>query len=150
MLGAPHLPSWCWALADKYAVHTGRFLPQSTRGYMSAYYLSTGKVPDWRIMCLHVFGAPCKFAPMKGPVHKRAKLAEDGFFVGIQHPMALVLRKSDMKLLSVSTKKIKVYESAYCAPLGNVLPSVENFVHAEVRSSDLESALAVDDRLSSS
>ena len=26
-LGEPHLPKWCWALADKCAVHTGRFLP---------------------------------------------------------------------------------------------------------------------------
>ena len=132
LLGAPHLPEWCWALADKYAVHTGRFLPQSTRKYCCAYYLSTGKVPDWRNMCLHVFGAPCKYAPMDGPVHKRAALTEDGYFVGIQHPMALVLRKSDMKLLSVSTKKVKVYESAYIKPLTEDLPSMEDFQHAEV------------------
>jgi hypothetical protein len=117
LIGAPHLPAWCWALADKYAVYTGRFLPQSTRGYKCSYYLSTGRVPDWRVMCLHVFGAPCKYAPMKGPVHKRAALTEDGYFVGVQHPMALVLRKSDMKLVSVSTKKVKVYESAYVLPL---------------------------------
>jgi hypothetical protein len=43
---------------------------------------------------------------MEGPVHKRANLTEDGFFMGVQHPMAMVLRKRDMKLMSVPTKKI--------------------------------------------
>ena len=72
-------------------------------------------------MCVYVFGAPCKYAPMSGPVHKRAELTEDGYFCGVQYPMAMVLRKSDMKLLSVSTKKFKVYEAAYCAPLDQKL-----------------------------
>ena len=31
LFGAPHLPKWCWALADKYAVYIGRLLPQSSR-----------------------------------------------------------------------------------------------------------------------
>ena len=44
LLGAPHLPKWCWALADKYAVHTGRFLPQSTRGRHVPYFLNTGGI----------------------------------------------------------------------------------------------------------
>jgi hypothetical protein len=56
-------------------------------------------------MCVHVFGAPCAFSPM------------DGYYVGVQHPMVLVIRKSDMKLVSVSKKKIVVYESMYIAPL---------------------------------
>ena len=30
LIGAPHLPGWCWALADKYACYVERFLPQST------------------------------------------------------------------------------------------------------------------------
>ena len=41
----------------------------------------------------------------------------EGYFVGIQHPMAMVIRKKDMKLVSVSTKKLHVYESMYYGPL---------------------------------
>ena len=117
LLGAPHLPRWCWALADKYSVHVGRLLPQSTRGWKSSYYLNMLKAPDWRHMFIHVFGAPCMYSPMEGPVHKRADQTLEGFFVGVQHPMALVIRKSDMKLISVSKKKLVVYESCYTAPL---------------------------------
>ncbi len=43
LLGAPHLPSWCWALADKLAVIVGRQLPQSTRQWKSAAFLNSGK-----------------------------------------------------------------------------------------------------------
>ena len=66
-------------------------------------------------MCLKIFGAPCQFAPITGAVHKRAELTEDGWFVCVQWPMALVLRKSDGKVLSVSRKKLRVYEGAYLA-----------------------------------
>ncbi len=95
----------------------GRLLPQSTRGWKCSYYLNTGKVPDWHHMFVHVFGAPCVFSPMEGPVHKRAAQTIDGYYVGVQHPTALVLRKSDIKLVSVSKKKVIVYESMYVAPL---------------------------------
>jgi hypothetical protein len=54
---------------------------------------------------------------MDGPVHKRGALTEKGFFVGVQHPMVLILRKRDMKLLSVSKKKFIAYESLYTSPL---------------------------------
>jgi hypothetical protein len=117
LLGAPHLPKWCWALADKHAVYVGRLLPQSTRGWKCSYSLNTGKAPDWRHMFVHVFGAPCAFSPMEGPVHKRSAQTIDGYYVGVQHPMALVIIKSDMKLISVSQKKLVVYESIYVAPL---------------------------------
>ncbi len=117
LLGAPHLPGWCWALSDKHAVYVGRFLPQSTRQWKCSYFLNTGRVPDWRHLCLYVFGAPCRFAPMDGPIHKQAEMTEEGFFVGVQHPMVLIIRKSDMKLISCSKKKFIVYESSYIAPL---------------------------------
>ena len=117
LLGAPHLPAWAWALADKNAVYVGRFLPQSTRDWKCSYHLNTGKVPDWDYLCIHVFGSPCCYAPMEGPVHKRGALTEEGFFVGVQHPMVLILRKRDMKLLSVSKKKFIAYESLYTSPL---------------------------------
>ena len=42
---------------------------------------------------------------------------EEGFFVGVQHPMVLILRKWDMKLISVSKKKFIAYESLYTSPL---------------------------------
>ena len=117
MIGAPHLPAWTWALADKHSVYVGRFLPQSTRDWKCAYHLNTGKIPDWDYLCIHVFGAPCCYAPMGGPVHKRGELTEEGFFVGVQHPMVMILRKRDMKLLSVSKKKFIAYESVYISPL---------------------------------
>jgi len=138
LLNAPHLPAWAWALSDKYAIYTGRFLPQSTRGWKSAYYLSTGKVPNWRALCIHVFGAPCRYAPPEGPVHKRAEVTVEGYFAGVQHPMALVIRKSDMKLVSVSTKKLHVYESMYCGPLVEKAPPITDadFIHAEVKAAE--------------
>ncbi len=117
LLGAPHLPKWCWALADRHAVLVGRLLPQSTREWKCSYFLNMLKAPDWCHMCVHVFGAPCVYSPLEGPVHKRAAQTLEGFYVGIQHPMVLVLRKEDMKLISVSKKKVKVYESMYTAPL---------------------------------
>ena len=117
LLGAPHLPAWAWALGDKYAIYVGRYIPQSTRDWKCSYHLNTGKIPDWDYLCIHVFGAPCCFAPTGGPVHKRGALTEEGFFVGVQHPMVLILRKRDMKLLSVSKKKFLAYESVYISPL---------------------------------
>jgi hypothetical protein len=50
---------------------------------------------------------------MSGPEHKRAAKTETGWFVGMQWPMALVLRKTDMKVVSVSRKKIRVHEGIY-------------------------------------
>jgi hypothetical protein len=117
LIGAPHLPAWTWALADKHSVLVGRYLPQSTRDWKCAYHLNTGKVPDWAYLCFHVFGCPVSFAPMGGAVHKRSALTEEGFFMGVQHPMVIILRKSDLKLVSVSKKKFIAYESIYISPL---------------------------------
>jgi hypothetical protein len=117
LIGAPHLPGWCCALADKHAAYVGRFLPQSTRQWKCSYFLNTKRVPDWRNLCIHVFGAPCRFAPMEGPIHKRAEMTEEGYYVVVQHPMVLIIRKRDMKLISCSKKKIVVYESACIGPL---------------------------------
>jgi hypothetical protein len=78
LLGAPHLPGWCWALAEKYSVVVGRLFPQSTRNWKSSYYLNTLKAPDWRHMFIHVFGAPCMYSPMEGPIHKRADVTLEG------------------------------------------------------------------------
>ena len=117
MLGAPHLPKWCWALSDKHAVYVGRLLPQSTRNWKSAYFLNKKMAPDWRNLAVHVFGAPCCYAPMEGPVHKRASRTEEGYYVGVQHPMVLIIRKHDLKLISCSRKKFLVYEKIYTLPL---------------------------------
>ena len=50
---------------------------------------------------------------MTKPEHKRAKLVEWGWFVGIQWPMVLVVSVNDFKVRSVSRQKIRVYEGAY-------------------------------------
>ena len=117
LLNAPHLPGWAWALSDKYACYVGRYLPQSTRNWKSAAFLNSGKVPDWRYLCIYVFGAPCRYSPMNGPVHKRGEMTEEGYFVGVQHPMLIIIRKRDMALISVSKMKVIVYESFYTCPL---------------------------------
>jgi hypothetical protein len=44
-------------------------------------------------------------------------MTEEGYFVGVQHPMVLIIRSRDMKLISCSKKKFVVYESSYVAPL---------------------------------
>ena len=36
-----------------------------------------------------------------------------GVFLGVQHPMVLVMREDDKKIMSVSMKKVWVYESQY-------------------------------------
>jgi hypothetical protein len=137
LLGAPHLPGWCWALADKHAVYVGRYLPQSSRNWKSAYFLNTGRAPDWRNLSIHVFGAPCRFAELSGPVHKRSEVTIEGYYVGVQHPMVLILRKSDLKLLSCSRKKFVVYESAYISPLAHSPNQLKDAVfNAEVPEKD--------------
>jgi hypothetical protein len=121
LLAAPHLPKSCWALSDKYAIYCRQFLPQVSRDFHCSFYLRTGKVVDFRILFVKNFGAPLDFSPIDGPIHKRAAITVEGFFVGIQWPAALVMRKRDMKVLSVSTKKIKVYESAYLNELDSMV-----------------------------
>ena len=57
------------------------------------------------------------YAPMEGPVYKRASLLEQGYFVGVQYPSILIQRKRDKKVIVCSSKKVVVYESAYTIPL---------------------------------
>ena len=57
------------------------------------------------------------YSPIDGPIHKRAPIAEEGYFYGIQWPAVLVRRKSDMKMMSVSRKKIRVFEKGYLCEL---------------------------------
>lgn len=113
MLGAPHLPSNMWALADNYACWIRDVKPQRNLRGKSSFEIRHGRKPPHRELFIKIFGAPCNFAPIDGAVHKRAELTEDGWFVGVQWPMVLVLRKSDMKVINVSRKKCKVYEGHY-------------------------------------
>ena len=113
---APHLGGKFWALADRNAVFVMDFMPQSTRGYLSSFWLRTGRFIDWSLLGIKVFGAPLVFAPIDGPIHKRAPIAEQGYFLGYQWPAMLVLRISDGKVINVSRQKVRVYESAYIGP----------------------------------
>ncbi len=112
MCGAPHLPAFCWGVADLYAVYIHNLLPQ-TKTKISPYEGSTGRTPDLDLFFVKVFGAPCQYAPIEGGEHKREKKTEWGWFVGMQMPMVLVLRPEDEKILSVSHKKIIVHEEYY-------------------------------------
>ncbi len=89
-------------------------------------------------MAIHVFGAPCAYAPMDGPIHKRAARTEEGYFVGVQHPMVLILRKHDFKLISCSRKKVLVYESIYTLPLSLSSSQLEQELHAKQKDSQVK------------
>ena len=117
LAGAPHLGKKFWALSDRNAVLVLDFMPQSTRHNLSSFYMRTGRQIDWSQLGLKVFGAPCIFAPIDGPIHKRAPITEEGYYLGYQWPAMLVLRRSDGKVISVSRQKVRVYESAYIGPL---------------------------------
>ena len=117
LAGAPHLGKKFWALSDRNAVLVLDFMPQSTRHNLSSFYMRTGRQVDWSQLGLKVFGAPCIFAPIDGPIHKRAPITEEGYYLGYQWPAMLVLRRSDGKVISVSRQKVRVYESAYIGPL---------------------------------
>ena len=123
LTGAPHLGKKFWALSDRNAVFVMDFMPQSTRRYLSSYFMRTGRLIDWNLLGIKVFGAPLVFAPIDGPIHKRAPIAERGYYLGYQWPAMLVLRISDGKVISVSRQKVRVYESAYTGPLDQMMIS---------------------------
>ena len=77
------------------------------------------------------------FAPIDGPIHKRAPINEEGYFLGYQWPAMLVLRKSDGKVISVSRQKVRVYESAYTGPLNQRM--IANAIESEFNANDLTS-----------
>jgi hypothetical protein len=90
MCGAPHLPKFCWCLADLHANLIRDVLPQKKIIEGSPYEYRTGRRPDLDLLFVKVFGAPCQYSPMGGPDHKRAPKTEWGWFVGVQSPMCLV------------------------------------------------------------
>ena len=80
---------------------------------MSPYECRTGRAPNLQALHIKVFGCACQYAPHGGPEHKRASKTKWGWFVGIQWPMALILRSEDKKVISVSRKKIHCHELCY-------------------------------------
>jgi hypothetical protein len=143
LIGAPHLGKKFWALADRHAVLVSDFLLQSTRKNVSSYYLRTGRQIDWNQLGLKVFGAPLVFAPIDGPIHKRAPINEEGYFIGYQWPAMLVLRKRDGKIISVSRQKVRIYESAYTGPLNERM--IANKIESEFVANDMTSSHGNDD-----
>ena len=117
LAGAPHLGPKYWALADRYSVYVIDFLPQQTRGNHCSYYLRTGRQVEFALVFIKVFGAPLLFSPPEGPIHKRAPIAEKGWFGGVQYPAVLVIRHRDEKIINVARQKIRVHESCYTQPL---------------------------------
>ncbi len=113
MAGAPHLPQFCWGLSDLQAACIHKTLPQKSKNMVSPLEKTTGRPPNLEAMFIRVFGCACQYAPMTGAGHKRASKTKWGWFVGIQWPMALVLRPEDMKVISVSRKKIHCHELCY-------------------------------------
>ena len=113
LLGAPHLPAYCWGLSDIYAAYVHDILPQRSRGDRSPREIRTGIKIHPNDLFVKVFGAPCRYAPMGGAEHKRGELTLEGFFVGMQWPMVIVMDKASKEMMSVSRKKVTVYEEGY-------------------------------------
>ena len=113
MLGAPHLPSFCWGLSDHQAAYVHSTIPQKKRNRKSPYEITTGREPDLDLMFIRTFGCPCQYEPAHGVDHKHSAKTEWGWFVGVQWPMALILRPSDNKVLSISRKKVHCHEIMY-------------------------------------
>jgi hypothetical protein len=140
LAGAPHLPQKCWGLSDNWACWVRDVKPQKALGWKSSFEVRTGRKPPYHELFIKVFGAPCNFAPMGGAVHKRANLTEEGWFVGVQWPMVLVLRKSDGKVVSVSRKKVKVYEGGYIqGTAAKVLDTGLAEIGADIKLHDVQS-----------
>ncbi len=113
MLGAPHLPLFVWGLSDLNAAWVHRTLPQKYKGGTLPCEITTGRVPDKDVLFIHVFGCPCQYEPAHDVLHKRAAKTEWEWFVGVQWPMALILRPEDHKILSISRKKVYCHEMMY-------------------------------------
>jgi hypothetical protein len=119
LAGAPHLDKKCWAMSDKYSNVVGDYLPQQSRQNHCSYYMRTGRSVDWDLIQLKVFGAPSLYSDPDGPIHKRAPIAEQGFFVGYQWSAVMIKRKTDGKVILVSRQKVRVHEGLYVQPLGS-------------------------------
>jgi hypothetical protein len=125
LAGAPHLDQKCWALSDRQSVFVNDFLPQKGRNNHCPFHMRTGRNVDWDLLQIKVFGAPAIYADPKGPIHKRAPIAEKGFYVGCQWPAMLIKREKDGKVIMVSRQKVRVHESIYVLPLSAQQTSAE-------------------------
>jgi hypothetical protein len=154
MCGAPHLPAFCWGLADLQAGYIHNLTPQA-KLKKSPFEDRTGRVPDLDTFFVRVFGAPCQYAPIEGAEHKRARKTEWGWFVGMQMPMCLVLRPEDDKIISVSRKKIIVHEEFYAKfdpakgglPLDNFTVPVINLEDIKTETENLETIKEYKERM---
>ena len=132
MLGAQHLPKFVCGLSDFYAAHLHMTIPQPLRTWKSPYEFTTGRVPDLEVLFAKVFGCPCQYEPASEVEHKRSAKTEWGWFVGVQWPMVLILRPYDLKVISVSRRKVHCHEAIYARfdPATGVKPEIlcEDFV----------------------
>ena len=135
MLGASHLPQFCWGLSDIQAAYLHHFIPQKSKGGKSPHEFKTGRAPDLDPMFVRTFGCPCQYEPANDVEHKRSAKTEWGWFVGIQWPMALILRPRDLKVLSISRRKIHCHELMYARydPASGIKPAIlfEDFILSE-------------------
>jgi hypothetical protein len=60
MLGAPHLPQYCWGCSDLYAEVLHTVLPQKGKGMMTPYEITTKRAPNLDAMFIKVFGCACQ------------------------------------------------------------------------------------------
>jgi hypothetical protein len=100
-------------MADINAAWIHRTLPQKLKSCKSPCEITTGRLPDDDVLFIRVFGCPCQYEPAYAVEHKRSAKTEWGWFVGVQWPMALILRPADNKVLSISRKKVYCHELMY-------------------------------------
>ncbi len=81
MLGAKHLPQFCWDLSDFYAAYLHNLIPQQRKDGKSPYEITTGRVSDLDVMFVKFFGCPCQYEPAHEVKHKRSAKTERGWFV---------------------------------------------------------------------
>ena len=120
LASAPHLnPKLLWGLADSYNTWIHYVLP-GPNGAPSPYEICERRKPGLRNLFVKVWGCPVSYKPMtRTPGYssnKNMPISTSGYFVGLQWPMVLILRKSDNKVISVSRKKLRCYESMYVVP----------------------------------
>ena len=142
MLGAPHLPAFCWGLSDLYAAYVHSTIPQLKLQWKSPYEVITKRKPDDELLFIKVFGCPCQYAPMDGAEHKRAAKCLWGWFVGVQFPAVYILRPEDNKIISVSRKKVTCHEQMYATfdPLIHSKPQI-NFVDFALDENEVNEAI---------
>jgi hypothetical protein len=116
MAGAPDLDGSCWGLADVYSANIHETLPQPGNNNRSPFEMKNGWAPDPDTPFIHVFGCPAQYEPHGEALQKKKRKTKWGYVVGVQWPMALILRPEDGKSYLSRGKRCSVTKKKYTLP----------------------------------